>query len=85
MLVGRLSENPSKGFTLLGIPEHNNKFIHIHQGPEEIGRIYKPHLGIVANTIAFVSSLNYTLNGLNTKPNSKNESNAIKSNEEDMK
>ena len=52
LLGGRLSENPSQGFTLLGIPEHDKKFVHIHPGPEEIGRIYKPHLGIVSNPIA---------------------------------
>ena len=68
LLGGRLSENPSQGFTLLNIPEHNKKFVHIHPGPEEIGRIYKPHLGIVSSPIDFVSSLNNALNGLNTKP-----------------
>jgi acetolactate synthase-1/2/3 large subunit len=68
LLGGRLSENPSQGFTLLDIPEHSKKFIHIHPGPEEIGRIYKPHLGIVSNPIDFVSILNNALSGLNTKP-----------------
>ena len=82
LLGGRLSENPSQGFTLLGIPEHNKKFIHIHPGSEEIGRIYKPHLGIVSNPIAFVNILNNALKGLNTKPNSNNELNAVKSHEE---
>lgn len=68
LLGGRLSENPSQGFTLLNIPEHSKKFIHIHPGPEEIGRIYKPHLGMVSNPIDFVSILNNALSGLNTKP-----------------
>ena len=68
LLGGRLSENPSQGFTLLDIPEHSKKFIHIHPGPEEIGRIYKPHLGMVSNPIDFVSILNNALSGLNTKP-----------------
>ena len=82
LLGGRLSENPSQGFTLLGIPEHDKKFVHIHPSPEEIGRIYKPHLGIVSNPIAFVNILNNALKGLNTKPNSNNELNAFKSHEE---
>ena len=34
LLGGRLSENPSQGFSLLGIPEHNKKFVHIHPGPK---------------------------------------------------
>ena len=66
LLGGRLSENPSQGFTLLSIPEHNKRFIHIHPGPEEIGRIYKPYLGIQANPVEFVKSLNSALKGLNT-------------------
>jgi acetolactate synthase-1/2/3 large subunit len=68
LLGGRLSENPSQGFTLLSIPEHNKRFIHIHPGPEEIGRIYKPYLGIQANPVEFVKSLNSALKGLNTAP-----------------
>ena len=73
LLGGRLSENPSQGFSLLGIPEHDQKFIHIHPGPEEIGRIYKPHLGITCSPIFFVQALNNALKGLNTKPSSKNQ------------
>ena len=73
LLGGRLSENPSQGFSLLGIPEHDQKFIHIHPGPEEIGRIYKPHLGITCSPISFVQALNNALKGLNTKPSSKNQ------------
>ena len=73
LLGGRLSENPSQGFSLLGIPEHDKKFIHIHPGPEEIGRIYKPHLGITCSPIFFVQALNNALKGLNTKPSSKNQ------------
>ena len=73
LLGGRLSENPSQGFSLLGIPEHDKKFIHIHPGPEEIGRIYKPHLGITCSPISFVQALNNALKGLNTKPSSKNQ------------
>ena len=84
LLGGRMSENPSQGFTLLNIPEHNKKFVHIHPGPEEIGRIYKPTLGIAANPIDFVSSLNSTLKGLNTKPSSSNEIAANQAHEEFM-
>ena len=71
LLGARLSENPSQGFSLFGIPDHTKKIVHIHPGPEEIGRIYNPHLGIAANPIEFVNALNNALKGLNTKPSEK--------------
>ena len=71
LLGARLSENPSQGFSLFGIPDHTKKIVHIHPGPEEIGRIYNPHLGIAANPIEFVNALNSALKGLNTRPSEK--------------
>ena len=82
LLGGRLSENPSQGFSLFGIPEHNKRVVHIHPGPEEIGRIYKPHLGIVCSPISFVNALNNALKGLNTKPSSENQINTNQAHEE---
>ena len=82
LLGARLSENPSQGFSLFGIPDHNKKIVHIHPGPEEIGRIYSPHLGIAANPIEFVSALENALRGLNTKPQEKMEVNANKAHED---
>ena len=82
LLGGRLSENPSQGFSLFGIPEHNKKVVHIHPGPEEIGRIYKPHLGIACSPISFVNALNNALKGLNTKPSSENQINTNKAHED---
>ena len=82
LLGGRLSENPSQGFSLFGIPEHNKKVAHIHPGPEEIGRIYKPHLGIPCSPISFANALNNALRGLNTKPSSENQINTNQSHEE---
>ena len=82
LLGGRLSENPSQGFTLFGIPEHNKRVVHIHPGPEEIGRIYKPHLGIPCSPISFANALNNALKGLNTKPSSENQINTNKAHEE---
>ena len=82
LLGGRLSENPSQGFSLLGIPEHNKKFVHIHPGPEEIGRIYKPHLGIACSPISLVNALNNALKGLNVKPSSQNQVLANQAHEE---
>ena len=82
LLGGRLSENPSQGFSLFGIPEHNKKVVHIHPGPEEIGRIYKPHLGIPCSPISFANTLNNALKGLNTKPSSENQINTNQAHEE---
>jgi acetolactate synthase-1/2/3 large subunit len=82
LLGGRLSENPSQGFSLFGIPEHNNRVVHIHPGPEEIGRIYKPHLGIPCSPISFANTLNNALKGLNTKPSSENQINTNQAHEE---
>ena len=82
LLGGRLSENPSQGFSLFGIPEHNKRVVHIHPGPEEIGRIYKPHLGIACSPISFANALNNALKGLNTKPSSENQTNTNQAHEE---
>ena len=82
LLGGRLSENPSQGFSLFGIPEHNKKIVHIHPGPEEIGRIYKPHLGIPCSPISFANTLNNALKGLNTKPSSENQINTNQAHED---
>ena len=82
LLGGRLSENPSQGFSLFGIPEHNKKVVHIHPGPEEIGRIYKPHLGIPCSPISFANALNNALKGLNTKPSSENQINTNQAHKE---
>ena len=71
----RLSENPSQAFTLLDIPE-NKKFVaHIHPGPEEIGKIYKPNLGIVSNPINFIESLKNTIENLSNTDFFKKENN----------
>ena len=82
LLGARLSENPSQGFSLFGIPDHDKKIVHIHPGPEEIGRIYNPHLGIASNPIDFVSALNNALKGLNTKPSPTKEENAKQAHED---
>ena len=65
IIGGRLSENPSQAFTLLGVPEHNSKLAHIHPSPEEIGKVYKPDIGIVSSPIVFVETLKMTLQSFN--------------------
>ena len=57
LLGARFSEIPSQGFELLGIPVPKQKLIHIHPGPEELGRIYRPSIGINATPGAFVAAM----------------------------
>ena len=48
LLGGRLGEVASQTYTLLDIPNPRTRLVHIHPGPEEIGRVYVPHLAINA-------------------------------------
>ena len=49
VLGGRLGEVPSQGYALLEIPGPRTRLVHIHPGPEELGRVYVPHLAINAS------------------------------------
>ena len=53
----RFSEVPSGGFTLLDIPSPQKKLVHIHPGPEELGRIYAADLSINATPGAFLDAI----------------------------
>jgi len=55
LLGGRLGEIPSQSYSLLDIPTPQMKFVHIHAGAEELGRVYRPHLAIHATPTAFVA------------------------------
>ena len=57
LIGGRLSEMATQGYTLLDIPEPQMKLVHVHPGPEELGRIYHPHLAVHAAPTAFCSAL----------------------------
>ena len=58
ILLGcRFSEMPSQGFELLDIPGSAKGLVHVHPGPEEMGRIYAPEVGINATPGAFLSSV----------------------------
>ncbi len=48
VLGGRLGEIASQNYALIDIPNPRMKLVHIHPGPEEIGRVYVPTLGINA-------------------------------------
>jgi acetolactate synthase I/II/III large subunit len=57
LLVGtRLSEASSRGYTLLDIPHPKQTLVHVHPGPEELGRVYAPHLAIQAGVGPFAAA-----------------------------
>jgi acetolactate synthase I/II/III large subunit len=57
LIGGRLGELPSQSYTLFDIPTPQTKFIHVHPGAEELGRVYHPHLAIHAAPTGFCSAL----------------------------
>jgi acetolactate synthase-1/2/3 large subunit len=57
LVGGRLSEISSSSYTLIDIPVPKQKFVHVHPGAEELGRVYQPTLAIQASPIAFAAKL----------------------------
>ena len=58
LVIGaRLGEMTTGGFSLLDIPNPNQKLIHVHPGAEELGHIYQPDLAINASASSFISAL----------------------------
>ena len=45
----RLGENPTQGYSMFTAAETSQRLIHIHPGPEEIGRTWPPAIGAVAD------------------------------------
>jgi acetolactate synthase-1/2/3 large subunit len=45
----RLNEIASQGYSLIEIPAPATKLVHIHPGAEELGKVYAPHLAILAS------------------------------------
>ncbi len=57
LLGGRFSEVPSQGFELLGVPVPGRRLVHVHPGPEELGRTYHPDLAINATPERLLEAL----------------------------
>jgi acetolactate synthase I/II/III large subunit len=53
----RLSEMTTQGYSLLGIPNPGVRLVHVHNDPEELGRVYQPELPIVASMAGMARSL----------------------------
>lgn len=57
LVGGRLGEIPSQGYTLFEIPSPGATFVHVYPDPEELGRVYSPHLAINATPARFAPAL----------------------------
>src|SRR3954469_12110590 len=57
LVGGRMGEMPSQGYTLLDIPNPKVKLVHVYPGPDELGHVCRPDLGINATPTAFAASL----------------------------
>lgn len=53
----RFGENSTDGYTLFEVPQPKQKIIHVHGSDLEIGKIYRPVLGIHAGPNAFAGAL----------------------------
>lgn len=56
VLGPRLGEMTTDGYRRLTPPVADVPIIHVHQGAEEIGRVYQPTLGIVSSPVNFVAA-----------------------------
>lgn len=57
LVGGRMSEMPSQSYTLFEIPAPRQTLVHIHPDPDELGRVYRPHLAVNASPAAFSAAL----------------------------
>ena len=58
LVIGpRMGEMTTGGYTLLDIPKPKQTLIHVHQGAEELGRVYHPRLAINAGMKVFTARL----------------------------
>ncbi len=53
----RLGENATQGYSLFTREETAHKLIHIHPGPEEVGRVWPPAIGATADVSAAALAL----------------------------
>ncbi|MBJ3775696.1 thiamine pyrophosphate-binding protein [Acuticoccus mangrovi] len=58
LVVGaRLGEMTTQGYTLFNVPVPDQTLIHVYPSGDEIGRVYRPDLGIVSASGPFLSAL----------------------------
>jgi len=57
VLGARLGEMTTSGYSLIAIPEPQMKLVHVYAGAEELGRVYRPTLGMVAGMAGIAAAL----------------------------
>jgi acetolactate synthase-1/2/3 large subunit len=57
LVGGRLSEVPSQGYELLGIPTPQQALVHVHADADELGKLYRAALPIHATPQAFAEAV----------------------------
>lgn len=57
LLGTRFSEMESSGYSLVGIPQANQHLVHVFPDPDEIGRVYKPDIGVAAPANEVIATL----------------------------
>jgi acetolactate synthase-1/2/3 large subunit len=57
LVVGaRLGEMTTQGYTTLGSPEPRQTLIHVHPDADELGRVFRPTLGVVSSGDGFMAA-----------------------------
>ncbi|MGU3492461.1 thiamine pyrophosphate-binding protein [Xanthobacteraceae bacterium A53D] len=58
ILVGaRMSEMPSSSYTLIDIPNPQQRLVHVHCGSDELGKVYQPEIAMEATPGSFVTAM----------------------------
>ena len=57
VLGARLGEITTSGYSLVAIPTPRQRMVHVHADPGELGRVYRPTLGVAASAGAVVRQL----------------------------
>lgn len=56
-LGARLGEITTGGYALVDVPNPGMRFVHVHPGAEEIGRVYRPDLAVNASAASFAAAI----------------------------
>lgn len=57
LLGARMGEVPSAGYTLIQSPQPTQKLVHAMPSPDELGKVYRPDLALVATMPALAAAL----------------------------
>ncbi len=56
-LGSRLGEITTSGYALVDVPNPASRFVHVHPGAEELGRVYRPDLPVNASAASFTAAI----------------------------